>query len=392
MTEERTRLLREDAALVREALESAGSYRFSEDLRTRMAAAGLSSAALARRCSATHTAVDKWCRGTARPNGKERMKLLGMALEMDEEALNRFLFRNGYPRLYVKNPLDCAAKRLLHSRGGRADNAVLYEEILERLKLSGFATSPADRKGSSGAMSQELRGAVEEPEFSRWLERHRDDFRADERRLRMDGEMTAFLRLYLGEASVHELVSTGQLSAPLKSTLYEILSGRPVLVRTLREKLIALGWQLNLTDEELDTLLTLARLRGVTEAETRLERVQLIALGLAHEHYPGYELANLEQVSRRLKGLKSAQLSRIVREHVENRLPEVRSLMNYYERRSGARERCFERHYTAWSDHSMADYLRDLLRVLEAEGTLARGEAEPLLRNLGGAQTEENEP
>ncbi len=383
MTDLRLALLREDAELVREALESAGSYRFSEEVRQRMAAAGLSAAALARRCGATHTAVDKWCRGTARPNGKERMKLLGMALEMDEEDLNRFLFRNGYPRLYVKNPLDCAAKRLLRSRGGRADNAVLYEEILERLKLCGFGTSAADRKGSSGAMSQELHRAVEEGEFSRWLERHRDDFRADERRVRMDGEMKQFLRLYLGEASVHELVSTGQLSAPLKSTLYDILSGRPVLVRTLREKLIALGWQLNLTEEELDSLLTLARLRGVTEAETRLEQVQLLALGLAHEHYPGYELANLEAVDRRLKSLTTPALARAVREHVQARLPELRGRMRYYERHLGPEERCFEECYTAWSDHRMADYLRDLLGVLEAQGILSPGEAEPLARNFG---------
>ncbi len=388
MTGEQSHILREDAELIREALEDFSPYRFSGELRERMAAAGISSAALARRCCASHTAVDKWCQGTARPNGKERMKLLAMALEMDEAEVNRFLFRNGYPRLYIKNPLDCAAKLLLQRRGARADNVPLYEEILSRLHLEGFGTAPSGRKGDSGALSEEFHRAVSDTAVTQWFEAHRKDFRADERRVRMDGEMAEYLRLYLGEGSVHELVLTGRLPAQLKGTVYEIFSGKALLVRSLREKLIALGWQLNLTDEELDTLLSFARLRGVTEPVNRWEQVQLMALRLAHERWPGYELANLEAAQKRLPVLENEELKAAVQERLSLRLPELRSLMDYYERRAGPEERCFERRYTSWSDRCMADYLRDLNEVLEEQGVLERGELEPLLRSLG--RTEES--
>lgn len=390
MTGEQIHILREDAELIREALEDFSPYRFSAELRERMDAAGLSSAALARRCRASHTAVDKWCQGTARPNSKERMKLLAMALEMDEGAVNRFLFRNGYPRLYIKNPLDCAAKMLLQHRGARADNVSLYEEILARLHLEGFGTSPAGGRGDSGAMSEEFHRAVAETEVSGWFEAHRGDFRADDRRLRMDQEMAQLLRLYLGDSSVHELVLTGSLSAALKGTVYEIYSGKAVLVRSLREKLMALGWQLSLTDEELDTLLSFARLRGVTEPVKRWEQVQLMALRLAHERWPGYELANLEALERRAGTLTDESLKGMVQERLSVRLTELRSLMDYYERRAGPEERCFERSYTAWSDHTAADYLRDLNDVLEEQGVVKRGELEPLLRYFG--RTEETQP
>lgn len=384
MTGEQIHILREDAERIQEALEEFSPYRFSAELRERMAAVDISSAALARRCCASHTAVDKWCQGIARPNGKERMKLLGMALEMDEGEVNRFLFRNGYPRLYIKNPLDCAAKMLLQRRGARADNVPLYREILARLHLDGFGTSPGGKRGDSGAMSEEFHRAVADTEESGWFEVHREDFRADERRLRMDQEMGELLRLYLGDASVHELVLTGRLSAALKGTVYEIYAGKALLVRGLREKLIALGWQLNLTDEELDLLLSFARLRGVTEPENHWEKVQLVAMRLAHERWWGYELSNLEAVERRIRTLESESLKRMAQERLSSRLPELYSMMEYHERHAGAQERCFERCYTAWSDHTMADYLRDLSKVLEAQGVTEQGELEPLLRYLGG--------
>ena len=105
--------LADDLAYIEDVLYSSASYCFSEDLQERMDSLGLSAAALARRCLVSHTIVDRWRTGKARPNGKERFKELGMALGMDAEALNGFLLKNGYPGLYLKNPLDSAARLLL---------------------------------------------------------------------------------------------------------------------------------------------------------------------------------------------------------------------------------------------------------------------------------------
>ena len=63
-------ILEDDLANIKEALEVFDSYSFSSDLRSRMASLRLSSSALAERCNVTHTVVDKWRSGKARPSGK----------------------------------------------------------------------------------------------------------------------------------------------------------------------------------------------------------------------------------------------------------------------------------------------------------------------------------
>ena len=373
-------LLEWDLELIRDALEDISAYRFSEDLKEQMRRRKLSSLALSRRCGTSHTTVDKWCSGASKPNSKERMKALGMALEQNEEELNNFLFRNNYPRLYIKNPLDCAAKMLLFQRGGQPDNLLLYEEILSRLRLSRFVTSSVDAKGNSGSMSVEFRQAVEKTDVSEWFEAHSQDFRGDDSTLRMDSEMKEYVRLYLGDGTVRELVQTGQLPAPLKNTLYALLSGKAVKIRGLRRKLIALGTRVNMTDEELDLLLSFARLRPVTQPETRAEFAHLMALRLAHERYPGYELVNLEQISRRLPELKSEALKTVQTDHCVTRLPEVQALMDYYERHASPEDRRFEERYTAYNDRCLSDYLSDILGALVEEGLLEADETAALLQ------------
>ena len=67
-------ILTEELEYMEELLSRFGAYRFPEDLRRHMDGQGLSSAALAKRCGLSHTIIDKWRTGRARPNGKERFK------------------------------------------------------------------------------------------------------------------------------------------------------------------------------------------------------------------------------------------------------------------------------------------------------------------------------
>ena len=93
--------LSEEMEFIKDSLLECDVYSFSEDVKARMITSHLSSSELGRRCEISHTIVDMWRSGTVHPNGKERMKELGMALGMDESELNVFLYRNGYPRLWT---------------------------------------------------------------------------------------------------------------------------------------------------------------------------------------------------------------------------------------------------------------------------------------------------
>lgn len=376
-------LLKDDVALIAETLDSSMTYSFSNDISGRMAAVGLSSSQLARRCGATHTAVDKWCKGSAKPNSREKVKLLGMALELDERELNTLLLRNCYPGLYIKNPLDCVAKMLLRQQGGRANNTALYEEILSRLSLRHRGASAARVGAKTAPMSEEFRDAVEAGGMERWFEVHKEDFCANEGTVRAPSEMAEYLRLYLGEATVFELVETGRLSASLKGMLYELRSGRAMSVRGLRDKLIALGMCLNMTEEELDVLLSYVKFRPLTQTEMRVDLALLMALRLAHERYPGYELVNVENLRSRANDLASERLRTYVRARVAQRLPQIRTMMDYYESHAQDCDRAFERAYTGWAGRNLSDYVNDVLSSLVAAGQLSKAEIVPTLRNLG---------
>lgn len=376
-------LLENDVMLIAQALDSSMTYSLSNDITSRMAAVGLSSSQLARRCGATHTAVDKWCKGSAKPNSRERVKLLGMALELDEQELNALLLRNCYPGLYIKNPLDCVAKMLLRQQGGRANNTALYEEILSRLSLRHRGAFAAQVGAKTAPMSEEFRDAVEAGGMERWFELHKEDFCANEGTVRVPSEMAEYLRLYLGDATVYELIETGRLPASLKGVLYELRSGRAMSIRGLRDKLIALGMCLNMTEEELDVLLSYVKLRPLTQTETRADIALLVSLRLAHEHYPGYELVNIENYRMRANDLVSERLRAYARARVAQRLAQLRVMMDYYEKHAQDSDRAFERAYTGWAGRNLSDYANDVLSSLVTAGLLNTAEIAPTLRNLG---------
>lgn len=163
-------LLSGDMENMREALSSCG-YSFAQDVQSHMARLQLSAVALAERCGVSHTMVDKWRQGKAKPNGKERMKELGMALGMDIGEINAFLYKNGYPKLYAKNPLDSAAKLLLLSHAGREDIVQLYGELIERLGLTGFTPNANTTPLSTTALSGALYDAAQQGQVSGSLSR-----------------------------------------------------------------------------------------------------------------------------------------------------------------------------------------------------------------------------
>ena len=382
MTESIRALLIDDLEQIRDCLASFAEYDFPADLRQRMNALGLSSAALGTRCSVSHTIVDKWKQGKAKPNGKERMKELGMALSMDAADLDSFLFCNGYPRLSAKNPLDSAAKLLLMNSAGWPDIVALYHELIARLRLTEYTPKAHAKPPATSAVNQTLFNAAAEGKISQWFAQHQEVFTGDAKSQLPDIRLIRFILLYLGDATIYEMTVTNELPAALKSLLYGIVGGKAVSVRKLREKLIAFGLRMNMVEDELDTLLKFAKLRLFSEPESKLDAATLLAVRDAHERYPFYESENLERVTARLRASTDAFDQSLLPDY-EERLIRSRQMVNYYQKNTrSAEERQFEKYYTSYSDRGVMDYARDILTLLVEDGALTIDEIKPLAELL----------
>ena len=176
MQDEVRKYMLEDMELICEGLDACAEYDFTRDLRQRMEAMPISSLALGVRCYVSHTIVDKWRQGKARPNSKERMKELGMALGMDAPALNTFLYLNGYPKLYAKNPLDSAARFTLEKDFGAADIVTKYRAMIERLGIGDFVPPANVEPLMTQVLSADLRQAAREGQVTSWFRRHEKHF------------------------------------------------------------------------------------------------------------------------------------------------------------------------------------------------------------------------
>ena len=374
MTEDVKRLLREDVGQIGEALAAFDAYDFSQDVQKLTEERSLSSSALGARCFVSHTIVDKWRQGKARPNGKERMKELGMALGMDTAQLDMFLYRNGYPKLYAKNPLDSAAKLLLLNSAGRADVVDMYRELIGRLGLTNYAPPKEALSLKTSVLNAELMEAARQGQVSDWFRAREKNFTGDAKSLLPDMRIIRYLLLYMGESSIHEMAVTGELPVTLKNLLYPLVGGKAVHVRGLREKLTAFGLYANMTEDELDVLLTYAKLRPISNPISRADLAVLSALREAHERYPFYEYENLKRIVKQLSASKEFYDMALLPEY-EARLHNAGQRAAYYEKVVRTEdERLFEARYTSYSDRGVMDYMRDVLALLCEEELL--GEAD----------------
>ena len=386
MTEDIKSLLMEDIGQFSDLLTDCETYSFSVELSNRMDALRLSSSALGERAQVSHTIVDRWRQGKARPNGKERMKELGMALGMGEAELNAFLYCNGYPKLYAKNPLDSAAKLLLLNSAGRPDVVDMYRELIGRLGLTDYAPPKEAQPLKTSIMSAELMEAARQGNISGWFRTHEKDFTGDAKKLLPDMRIVRYLLLHLGESSINEMAATGELPVTLKNILYPLIGGKAVHVRGLREKLIAFGLYCNMTEDEIDVLLTYAKLRLMSEPISRTDYALLFALREAHERYPLYEAGNLERIVRQLSESSELYDMALLPEYAA-RLYNVRQRAAYYEANADKSAAClFEKQYTSYSDKGVMDYVRDMLVLLCEEKLLHEDEIKPVLELIQRSQ------
>lgn len=383
--DEKKAVLQDDLALMREMLEEFPKYDFSADLKNRMTLANLSANALAERGMVSHTTVGKWLSGEVRPQGKERMKTLGMALGMSSEEIDSFLYTNGYPRLYAKNPLDNACNLILKTHRGRADIVSRYQSFLELYRVQAYRPASGRGERNTDQLGRSFEAVDSEEAFAAWMDRNRRFFGATAKTVTAGSRLMRRVWLYIGETTINDLYTTAELPLPIRNLMYTLLGNREIPVKGLRNKLIVFGLYENMTEEELDQLLADANLRELSDPRTTLDRLLLTAVRTAHERYPYYEFETMLVLTERIRAgmlcsRDAAQIERFqtmlneYRQRYENAM--LRTA--YYDAHKTKEDERFEELYTSRADRGLLHYVFDVLAFLASEGMVEQAETAEL--------------
>lgn len=378
-------VLQNDLALMREMLEGFSEYSFCEDVRSRMEAAGLSANALSERAMVSHTAVGKWISGEARPQGKERMKTLGMALGLSEAELDVFLYENGYPRLYAKNPLDNACRLMIKTHQGRSDIVPRYLAFLKLYCDKAFLLSDGRFERGTAELDKSFEAVDSAEAYAAWVERNSRFFGASARAVTAGSKLIHRVWLYIGESSINDLYTAAELPLPVRNLLYALLGNREMPMKGLRNKLIAFGLYENMIEEEMDQLLADANLRGLSEPKTRMDQLLLTAVRTAHERYPYYEYETMQKLTSRIRcGMcfsrdqeQTERFAALLTPYTE-RLESITLRTIYYDNHKTPDDERFEEHYTSRVDRGLLHYVYDVLMCFSAEEAVEQAEAEEM--------------
>ncbi len=379
-------LLQQDLLQIRELLAEFSNYDFSANLSARMKALGLSANALAKRADVTHTAVGKWLNGEARPQGKERVKMLGMALGFDKQELNTFLLENAYPRLSAKNPLDNVCRLVLKTYRGSEEIVSEYRTLIEQYRLKSF--QPLEERGDrpSAEVNRSFE-AVDSPEaFAQWMERNNCYFNASACAVTARPELLRRIWLFIGDSSPNDLYAVGELPLPVRNLLYALRGNHEVAMKGLRNKLILFGLFENMTEGEMNLLLEDATVRNLSDPKTKLDLAILSAVRAAHDQYPYYEYeTNLIQSSQiesailMAEDLESIERLKAMLKPYQNELRGIEVRTAYYELHKKQKEEQFEELYTSRSDRGLMHYVYDIVSILSEEQAVEPLDAEEFL-------------
>jgi hypothetical protein len=382
-------ILQYDIDLIRNALSDFENYDFAADVESRMKKLNLTPNALAGRLDVSHVIVGKWLARGARPHGKERMKELGMALGMNRDELDEFLYSNGYPRLYAKSPLDDVCKLALKNFSGKENIVQLYKDNLALYGLTSYAIDSNRVNILTDDLSRNFNNMTSKQDFGKWLEQHRQYFSASAKSVIPNERLIRLIMLYVGEDNINRLYKNAELPKAIRNLLYPLLGEKEVAIRGLRNKLIVFGLYSNMTEDEIDFMLSCANLLPITEPKTALDMVLLTLIRCAHERYPYYEYDNVEtmllQISSAIGNASTEEEKNALRElHAlfVNRQQAAEANALYYDKHKGEEERLFEELYTDCAEDSDAriiNYAHDMLTLLAAKNILSEQDAEDIL-------------
>jgi transcriptional regulator with XRE-family HTH domain len=393
----RRAFLADDLATIRRALKEFRYYDFSGSLSAMMREKGLSDSELGRRLGLSHATIGKWRSGSARPNGKERVKELGLALSLTEEGMNDFLLSLGYSPLYHKNPLDDACIFTIRSHSGD-DAAALYRKYVAQFRVREFKPAPLYKSIPTVVLQDSFAHVRTEAELEAWLERYAGSFSAFATVIVPNRELILYIMIFLGGATINELFEAGEFPVTIRNLLYPLVAGNELALRGLRDKLIAFGLFRNMNADDIDRLLELAKLRAFSRPETAFEAAALIAVRQAHARFPLYEYDYLGDAAVTLEDALRDTAARPLTdsvqwqksfyaglfEEVSQRLGDVEQLAKSYlsSEKRDCDEAAFEEFYTVYSkaedkfrtEKNLADYVKDVIDILIEDGDVQEKE------------------
>ncbi len=366
--------LNDDIEIIKEQLAEFSSYDFAADIRTRMKRLGLTQTGLAGRLFITHAAVGKWLAGS-KPHGKERMKELGLALQMDENELNDFLYANCYPKLYAKNPLDTACRFVIRNMPRAEDSVRIYRELIDIQKLYSYKPSPDSHEQNTDALSLDFANVMSPAELAAWTAANSRYFGAAAKTLLPNAELARFVTLYLGGRNINDLFVSEDLPVALRNLLYPLTSDKEITYRGLRMKLIVFGLYKNMTEDEIDLMLELAKQRGLSDPKSRLDACLLAALPCAHMRNAYYEFNTSSTVLKQLNPNANG-----LYKFFKQKLDAAQKRCEYQDNaKKSEAEVVFETLYTDYSGGGVLEYIKDLIGLLIEDGLLTANEASEIL-------------
>jgi protein-tyrosine phosphatase len=363
-------------------------YDFVEDINKRVEELKISSKVIAHYTGIQRRTIEKWLGGLTRPNGKERMKELGMILGMGEKELSEFLLKNQYSGLYSKNPFDAACMKVLRSHAGKINVVLLYHKELDKRGIPLLQLQQTVVTYSSGPILQSLKKAISAADFEVWIEYHSVYFDAARTVVLPSEALTRFVLLHV-DSSIHDMYAMDNLPDPLRRLLWKIQSGERYALHGLRRKLIAFGLYSNMTDADIDRMLRYARLMPLTKLSSKLDTAIFVAMRLAHERFPYYEYSSVKRVKdniiRIMLGMDSKGSSpEVYNEWAKEYIERFDKLRNPYKIPPFEGQQQFEALY---ADH-LSDYMCDIFRLLICYGVLEGSEVSPYIKLLSNAEPE----
>lgn len=383
-------LLSDTLASIRESIKQSDVYDFSYDLRTRLESLEMSVSELARRCCVTHTIVKKWLTGAARPNGKERMKELGMACGMTTKELDEFLLANCYTKLYAKNPFDNVCELMINEYKDSDQIVMHYRAYVEKHHIRDLTLGQKRASIPTANISLSMDMVNNDTDFGRWIGKYQKYFAATDKGVVPSKDLVRFILLYVGDSTINKMYMTGEVPIVIRNLLYPLVNDKEVVLRGLRNKLIVFGLCNNMTEDEMDLMLNYARLRTFSQTRTALDIALLTDVRCAHERYPYYEylsmdkrIASLNEILKHQKDCSQedpffTELSESFSAYHENASARVA----YYDLpgKRGEEEKLFELCYTDHAGKRLVDYVCDVLTMLVDSGDVNKKEVGNIVR------------
>lgn len=228
---------------------------------------GYTVTSMARECQVTKPAVTKWRKGSI-PNGRDTFIRIGFAAHYDLEAMNKFLVRYGKcPALYAKSLEDSVylfvlnSKRIPHTY---QECERVMEQVKEALAQPEGAGVSAEK--ATGLLEKAMKRLDTEEELRSFIQENIEGYRRAYSKFydQVIASITAN-NLFFAKTdgagglslNVDGIANAQGWSASLRRCVYEIQQ-RTWFPR--RQKVISLGLHLNMTLDELNELLQLARM------------------------------------------------------------------------------------------------------------------------------------